>query len=226
MVEEAARPAIYYPFHLCHAKTLEQLLNQHSAVHFRDFMALQITPMSGLTAFANRMADQFPELVESGRIVQGYSVSGPLDAEMSSAVDRDLTDSAWRDLFHSALVTDRRFQQGLFDLSHATRIGASLVPGPAALLRLGCDERRQRPYSLRLLQGMCARPLPLEDGYDFEYALALVKTSAALAYTIRLATNHTLEAVTDCESHSRLLSRTLSREGCSLPNTLVPGVGY
>ena len=36
--------ALYYPFHLCHERTLERLLKEYSVVHFRDFMALQLTP--------------------------------------------------------------------------------------------------------------------------------------------------------------------------------------
>src|SRR5581483_5247542 len=101
--------ALYYPFHLCHARTLQRLLERYRAVHFRDYMALRLTPLSGTTAYNDRMGAFFPELVESGRIVQGYSVGGPLDRETADAVDRDLADTIWRSLYHQAFATDRRF---------------------------------------------------------------------------------------------------------------------
>jgi len=41
------RPALYYPFHLCSRDTLTHLLSAYALVHFRDYMALQLTPMCG-----------------------------------------------------------------------------------------------------------------------------------------------------------------------------------
>src|SRR5262245_56022056 len=105
-------PALYYPFHLCHERTLARLLETYRAVHFRDYMALQLTPLSGTTAYQDRMGHYHPALVETGQIVQGYSVSGPLDADAVSAVDRDLMDKTWRNIFHDGLKNDRRFQRG------------------------------------------------------------------------------------------------------------------
>ncbi len=70
--------ALYYPFHLCHEQTLHQILKDYSPVHFLDFMALQFTPFMGATGFPDRMGDYYPELLESGRIIQGHDVSGPL----------------------------------------------------------------------------------------------------------------------------------------------------
>jgi hypothetical protein len=189
-------------------------------------MALQISPMSGTTAYMDRMGDRHGDLVKDGRIVQGYHVSGPLDVEMVASVNRDLADPAWRSQFHRALTDDRRFQRALFDLSHAMVIGGSAVPGPAALLRLIEDERARRPVSVQGLQGMSRRRLALEEGYDCEYALALVKTSAALAYTIKLSLQHKLDAVTDSESHFLLLERTKLRDGQAFVNRLVPREGY
>ena len=55
-------------------------------------MALQLTSMSGMTAFQDRMGMNFPDLVESGRLVQGYDVSGPLPPSVAAAIDRDLRD--------------------------------------------------------------------------------------------------------------------------------------
>lgn len=212
------RRALYYPFHLCAERTLQRLLSEYSSVHFRDYMALQVTEMSGTTAYMDRMGHLHPELVRSGRIVQGYSVSGPLDGDAIAAVNRDLADETWRADFHRALMEDRRFQRGLFDLSHGVRIGTATVPGPAALLRLLEESRRLRRYTMQDLQGMSQGRLSLEAGYDYEYALALVKTAAALLYTIRLCGRHGLEAVTDSAAHFQLLERTCARENLALSN--------
>ncbi len=215
---ELERRGLYYPFHLCHEQTLGRLLDRYASVHFRDYMALQLTPMTGLTAFMDRMGDRFPELVATGRIVQGYSLSGPLDDEISSEIDRDLADREWREMFHTALLEDRRFQRGLFDLSHAMRLGNSLVPGPSALLELTRADRSSTPYSVDGVKAMSAFFPTTGPAYEFEYGLALVKTSAAFAYTIRLASVHGLEAVTDSERHYRLLERTLQRDDQKLLN--------
>lgn len=218
--------ALYYPFHLCHERTLARLLEDYGSVHFRDYMALQLTPMSGTTAYQDRMGQYHPELVRTGQIVQGYSVSGPLDADAVSAVNRDLADRAWRACFHEGLRTDRRFQRGLFDLSHSVVVGGSTVPGPAALLRLLEEERLAQACSVEQLQALSRRRLFPEEGYEYEYALALVKTSAALVYTIRLCRQHGLEAVTDSEVHFRLLERTCSRDEISLQNRRIVREGY
>ncbi|MGH7209137.1 MAG: hypothetical protein ACREIL_07120 [Nitrospiraceae bacterium] len=216
--QKAERRALYYPFHLCPERTLERLLSQYASVHFRDYMALQVTAMTGTTAYMDRMGDQHPELVSSGRIVQGYSVSGPLDVDAIAAVDRDLADESWRARFHRALLEDRRFQRGLFDLSHGVRIGTTTVPGPAALLRLLEESRKLRSCTAQDLQRMSTGRLSLEEGYDYEYALALVKTAAALVYTLRLCGRHGLEAVTDSAVHFQLLERTCARDKHILNN--------
>lgn len=220
-----ARRALFYPFHLCHERTLARLLEDYGTVHFRDYMALQLTPLSGTTAYQDRMGHYHPELVEAGRIVQGHAVSGPLDADAVSAVNRDLADRAWRTLFHEGLTHNRRFQRGLFDLSHRFTVGGTTVPGPAALLRLLEDARREQACSVELVQALSGRTLDAEEGYAFEYGLALVKTSAALVYTIRLCAQHELEAVTDSDIHFRLLERTLARDGLSLENRLLLPAG-
>ena len=101
--------ALYYPFHLCHPATLELMLKRYPAAHFRDYMAIQLTPLTGTTAYRDRMGDQFPDLVRAGRIVQGYHVSGPLTGEVAEGVDRDLSDATWRAMFHRSLCEDRRW---------------------------------------------------------------------------------------------------------------------
>ncbi|HEX6824894.1 MAG TPA: hypothetical protein VF077_01150, partial [Nitrospiraceae bacterium] len=189
--------ALFYPFHLCHPETLARLLTRFITVHFRDFMALQLTSMSGMTAFQDRMGMNFPDLIESGRLVQGYDVSGPLPPSVAAAIDRDLRDPLWRACFHTALRCDRRLQRGLFEPSHSLRIADSLVPGPAALLRLMDDSFRQYPFDLDRVRILSKSRLTLEEGYLFEYGLALVKTSASLVYTQILALPHQLQPVTD-----------------------------
>lgn len=226
MTPAPARRALYYPFHLCHEQTLARLLEDYRAIHFRDYMALQLTPMSGTMAYQDRMGQYHPEMIETERIVQGYSVNGPLDADAVSAVDRDLADKTWRAAFHDGLKNNRRFQRGLFDLSHSFVVGGSTVPGPAALLRLLEETYLAQACSVEQAQALSRRRLALDESYVYEYVLALVKTSAALVYTIRLCRQHTLEAVTDSEIHFHLLERTCSRDGISLENKRILREGY
>lgn len=212
MTSSATRNALFHPFHLCSPETLNRLLCQYDSIHFRDYMALRLTALMGTTAYQDRMGDDHPALVTSGRIVQGYQVSGPLDAAAIAEVDRDLADPAWRALFHTGLREDRRFQRGLFDLTHAIQIGGMLVPGPAALLRLLEPERATTHCTVALVQALAKPSLTLDDAYRFEYGLALLKTAAAQVYTIRLAQAHNLIPVTDSHTHHTLLQRSLTRE--------------
>ena len=218
--------ALFYPFHLCHPDTLARLLTRFATVHFRDFMALQLTPMSGMTAFQDRMGMSFPDLIKSGRLVQGYDVSGPLPPTVAVAIDRDLHDPLWRARFHTALRRDRRLQRGLFEPSHSLRIGDSLVPGPAALLRLMDDSFRQQAYDLGRVRALSKGSVTLEEGYHFEYGLALVKTSASLVYTQTLAQAHQLQPVTDSPSHFTLYAQSCVRENWLRTNHLLIRIGY
>lgn len=213
--------ALFYPFHLCAPDTLERMLARFGAIHFRDYMALRLTPFMGTTAYQDRMGDDHPALVISGRIVQGHQVSGPLDDAATAQVNRDLADSHWRTLFHRGLQEDRRFQRGLFDLTHAMRIGSALVPGPAALLQLLEPERAGTLCTVALVQQLAKPAVTLDEAYQFEYGLALLKTAAAQVYTFRLARAHGLIPVTDSSTHHALLSRTMAREGINLSNEFV-----
>jgi hypothetical protein len=215
------RQALYYPFHLCPEHTLTRLLGRYDAVHFRDYMALQLTSTIGTTAYSDRMGQFHAGLVRDGRIVQGYNVSGPLDADMVQSVDRDLADAQWRLLFHEAVRSDRRFQRGLFDFSHGMRIGRTLVPGPAALLELAQLSRGSQPCSAQVVHDLSRKGGSLADSYDFEYGFALVKTAAALIYTVRLCCEHRLEAVTDSPSHFVLLERTRTRDALAFEHHCV-----
>jgi hypothetical protein len=218
--------ALYYPFHLCHERTLSRLLGAYTSVHFRDYMALQLTPMSGTTAYNDRMGQSHPDLVKAGRIVQGYPVSGPLDADMTAAVNRNLADPVWRAGFHHGLRSDRRFQRGLFDLSHSMRISGATVPGPAALLRLLEKARATQLCSVERARALSCRQTTPEEGYEYEYALAMVNTSAALAYTIRLCRQHELGAVTDSPVHFNLLAYLCARDNITFDNRLFVRDGY
>jgi hypothetical protein len=220
------RSALYYPFHLCHEQTLLHLLNEYRVVHFRDYMALQLTPMSGTTAYADRMGNLHETLVKEGRIVQGHSVSGPLDDDMIAAIDRDLNDRTWRSLFHDAFSSDRRFQRGLLDVTHGIRIGGTVVPGPAAVLELTREGRRDAVVSVQLICELSQGQPSLAEGYNYEYGLALLKTSASLVYTVRLCRQHRLEAVTDSEHHFRLLERTCQRDVIGTMNRWMKREGY
>jgi len=218
--------ALFYPFHLCHPETLERLLTRFASIHFRDFMALQLTPMSGMTAFQERMGMSFPDLIESGRLIQGYNVSGPLPSSVAAAIDRDLQDPLWRSLFHTALCENRRFQRGLFEPSHSLRIGDRLVPGPAALLRLMDHSFGRHAYDLDLLRSLSKRAGTLDDGYHFEYGLALVKASASLVYTQTLSLTHQLQPATDSPAHFALYGQSCLRDGFPMFNHLVIRTGY
>lgn len=217
---------LFYPFHLCHPETLARLLTRFATVHFRDFMALQLTPMSGMTAFPDRMGMSFPDLIASGRLRQGHDVSGPLSPTVAAAVDRDLYDPLWRSCFHRALCQDRRLQRGLFEPAHSLRIGDSLVPGPVALLHLMDDSFRQEDYDLAKVRGLCRNNVTREEGYRFEYGLALVKTSAALVYTQTLALVLQLQPATDSSAHFALYAQSCARENWPSTNHLLVRTGY
>jgi len=202
--------ALFYPFHLCHADTLAKLSLRFATVHFRDFMALQLTPMVGMTAYADRMGDSFPELLAAGRVVQGYDVSGPLSAEVVTAIDHDLHDPVWRQLFDRYLRTNPRFQRGLFEAKHSF---------PATRTRWD-----RTPFSVDQIRQRCAQLAT--DESDLEYGLALVKTAAALVYTYRLALTHGLQVATDSLAHFALFEQTRVREHLSLANHLIVRNGY
>jgi hypothetical protein len=168
------------------------------------------------------MGDQFPDLVRAGRIVQGYNVSGPLVGEFAQAVDRDLADSSWRAMFHRSFSEDRRFQRGLLDVSHGMAIGRRTVPGPAALLSLLDARWVHQVVMLEDVRRLSRSAASLEEGYAYEYGLALVKTSAALRFTYQLAQTHHLRPVTDSRSHHGLFTCTLAREHLLLAHDLLP----
>ena len=213
--------ALYYPFHLCHVRTLEALLANYHTAHFRDFMALQLTPMMGTTAYPDRMGDYHPEHLQAGRIIQGYNVSGALGPETIRAVDRDLIDPQWRRLFQSFMLKNTRFQRGLF--------GEFQTKGTGSLETLPEPEWHQflhetwatRAFEVHEVQNQSQQRLHGEKAAQFEYGWALIKTSASLVYTIQLCRQHRLIAVTDSPAHYDLLNRTCKRDNIGLENFCV-----
>lgn len=226
MLHSEPMNALFYPFHLCHEQTLHQLLADFKVVHFRDFMALQLTPFLGTTAFPDRMGDYFPELVKTGRIVQGHNVSGPMNTEMVDAIDRDLSDPYWRSLFHDALSSDYRFQRGLFEPSQMPKVEKTASGEHSFLSKLIQTTLKEQVYKVETVQNLSRAAHTAENGLGFEYGLALIKTSASLCYTIRLCSQLNLVAVTDSSSHHQLLTRSCEREGTDLGNFCLDRKGY
>jgi hypothetical protein len=200
------RAALYYPFHLCSRETLEHLLSRYALVHFRDYMALQLTPMSGTTAFPDRISDHYPDLYAQDRIVQGHDLSGPISDELGGLINRDLADRDWREIFHSALRDQHRFRRGF-----AVRGDDEAQFAPW----LG-ERWAAYPVSLPEIRRMSAVKLDPARALAFKYGVMLVTTSAALWYTIHLSQRRTLEPATDSSAHDRLLKRMLTRDRLQL----------
>ena len=212
---------LFYPFHLCHERTLQWLLKRYPQVHFRDYMAIQVSPFCGTTAFPERMGDTFPDLLASEQLVQGYNVSGPLDRDTCLAVDRDLTDSTWRALFHRALVENRRFQRGLFDGADITGRHNDGNDEQPLMVRLKDVSFETTLFTVAGIRELSRRRLIGREADLFDYGLALLKTSASLVYTIQLATAGQLAVATDSRAHFTLLTRFVERSGGTIENRLV-----
>jgi hypothetical protein len=218
--------ALYYPFHLCHERTLGHLLEEHQIVHFRDFMALQLTPMMGTTAFPDRMGDYYPEDLQAGRIVQGYNLSGAMAPDMVLAVNRDLADRRWRTQFQASMLNDARFQRGLFGDPQAGTSG-SIETTPKPEWHQFRDETwTAKSFDVKLVQTLSRQRLQGAEAAQFEYGWALIKTSASLVYTIQLCHQQNLVAVTDSTAHHHLLTRTCVRDGITLENICVKREKY
>ena len=218
--------ALYYPFHLCHEHTLERLLQEYTIVHFRDFMALRLTPFMGATAFPDRMGDYYPQLLEAGRIIQGHNVSGTLHPDLIAAVDQDLADPTWRSIFHEALSDDYRFQRTLFDESDIQKHGSVDSIESSFLSAFRTLDWQDRPFSVESVTALSHKSLPHEDDPVFEYGWALVKASAALTYTMQLCLQLLVAAVTDSVSYHRLLTQSCERKQIVLSNACIKREGY
>ena len=213
--------ALFYPFHLCHEKTLNRLLDDYGVVHFRDYMALQLTPLVGTTAFPDRMGDYHQGLLKAGKIVQGHNISGSINLEMASSVDRDLADPLWRSTFHEALKLGYRFQRGLFDAVQLQGADSSESQDSSVWLECAKSDWMDKPYQIATVQALSRTLSFRENSPAFEYGFALVKTAAALRYTIQLCQRLQLVAVTDSALHHQLLARTCERDNIDLANVCV-----
>jgi len=202
------RLGFYYPFHLCSPESLERFLTRYDTVHFRDYMALQLTPTSGTTAAPDRMGDYHAQLLQQGRIAQGHNVSGPLSPEMDRRIDRDLKDREWREMFHLAVRNDVRFQRGL-------------VPEDTELTPWLRAAWTEWPITLAEVRQMSRLKLDPERAIALEYGLMLVKTSASLWYTIQLCQQYGFDAITDSPAHDRLLQRMTMRDRIVLQTFLL-----
>jgi len=218
--------ALFYPFHLCHERTLERLFARFARVHFMDYMALQLTPFFGTTAYPDRMGDLFPELLTAGRLRQGYNVSGPLSPETIASIDRDLADSTWRELFHPALKDDRRFQRGLFDMSLTVESDGTHTGEASTLTRLRKEAFQGYRFTVAAICQLSQQRLTDTQADLFDYGLALLKTSAALVYSVQLAAAQRLAVATDSLPHFMLLSRITEREGMTIENYWIERSGY
>ena len=206
--ETNVRSGLYYPFHLCPQESLEHFLSRYDTVHFRDYMALQLTPTSGTMAHPDRMGDTHADLLERGRIVQGHNVSGPLSPEMDRRIDRDLKDHEWREIFHFAVRNDIRFQRGLAE--------------PGAAFDPWMPERWTHWHTtLADIRQMSCLKLDPERAVSLEYGLMLVKTSVSLWHTIQLCQRHGMDAITDSGRHDQLLQRIMKRDRMPLPTYLL-----
>ncbi len=217
---------LFYPFHLCHERTLHSLLANYETVHFRDFMALRLTPLMGTTAFPDRMGDYYPKLFKANRIVQGHDVSGPMNAEVGDTVNRDLADVRWRALFHEALSSNYRFQRGLFDTSQIPQPGNPVSDDHSILTELAQTDWVEIPFDVETVQTLSRSAHTPKDGARFEYGWALIKTSASLVYTIQICQTLHLTAVTDSSAHYQLLTATCQRDGIDFSNTCLKREGY
>jgi hypothetical protein len=88
------------------------------------------------------------------------------------------------------------------------------------------DSFRQQAYDLARVRALSKRNVTLEEGYHFEYGLALVKTSASLVYTQTLALAHRLQPATDSPAHFALYIQSCARENWVRTNHLLTRTGY
>ena len=185
-------------------------------------MALQLTPFMGTTAFPDRMGDYYPQLLEAGRIIQGHDVSGTLHPDVIAAVNHDLADPTWRSIFHEALSDDYRFQRTLFDESVIQKRSMEI----SFLSTFRTPDWQATPFSVESVKTLSRKSLPHKDDPPFEYGWALVKTSAALTYTIQLCHQLHVAAVTDSASYHRLLTQSCGRQQIEISHSCIKREGY
>ena len=179
-------------------------------------MALQLTPMMGATAFPDRMGDYYPTLLNTGQIVQGYNLNGWMTDTTIAAINHDISDPKWRDIFHRALKNDSRFQRGLFPEDQK----------PTEPLVANEMEWEKKPFHVEAVQALAQHRQEGTEAIDFEYGWALIKTAASLVYTTQLCQEFDLVAATDSTCHFHLLEQTFKREQIVLTNFCLKREGY
>ncbi len=189
-------------------------------------MALQLTPMMGTTAFPDRMGDYYPDFLKTGRIAQGYNLSGAMKPNMVLAVNQDLTDMAWRNHFQDFILNDRRFQRGLFPHPKEGTTQHPESPVTPEWLQFTEKEWADTSFDVEAVRILSHRRLHGKEATQFEYGWALIKTSVSLLYTIELCHQLDLVAATDSSAHHQLLTQTCQRDGVSLENIHVKREGY
>jgi hypothetical protein len=78
--------------------------------------------------------------------------------------------------------------------------------------------RAVQPYTLEGIRRLSKLHTSRSESYQFEYGMALVKTSAAGVWTGRLAQRLSVSVATDSPGHYDLLQRSLHRERIMLVN--------
>jgi hypothetical protein len=162
---------LFYPFHLCHERTLAVAAGAVSASAFPGLYGHPSQSVLRDNSLSRTMGDAFPDLLASKRLVQGYNVSGPLTPDTCIAVDRDLTDSTWRGLFHRALVENRRFQRGLFDGTDITGRHNDGHAEQPLMGRLKDVSFETTPFTVAGIRQLSRRRLIGRDADLFDYGL-------------------------------------------------------
>ncbi len=189
-------------------------------------MALQLTPMMGTTAFPDRMGDYHPNSLNASRIAQGYNVSGTMTHKTMTAVNRDLADLQWRNLFQKSILHDSRFQRGLFANPPEGTLKHTESDKDPEWLQFHSKNWATESLDVEAVQSLSRRRLHGGDATRFEYGWALIKTAASLIYTIQLCQELHLTAVTDSQAHHGLLTQTCQRESMTLENICIKREGY
>ena len=149
-----------------------------------------------------------------------------MNAEVVDSVNRDLADVRWRSLFHEALLSNYRFQRGLFDTSQIPQPGNPASDDHSILTELALTDWVETPFDVETVQALSRSAHTPKDGARFEYGWALIKTSASLVYTIQLCQTLHLTAVTDSSAHYQLLTATCQRDGIDLTNSCLKRERY
>ena len=149
-----------------------------------------------------------------------------MSSETSNAVNQDLVDPQWRGLFQKFLLSNWRFQRGLFPEPQKPSGGPVETQAEPEWLQFYGMEWAKAPFQVETVQALSRHRPVGEEIAQFEYGWALIKTAASLTYTIQLCHQLNVSAVTDSSSHYHLLAHTCKRSQIPLINTCVKREGY